>query len=258
MNLENVGTLVSEFFGMVVEPQEKSLVQLGETYHLSDFLPYKWYDTESELFISDNNLGFMLETAPLVGNSESMQKELSNIFTQILPEDSSIQTMIFADKNIGGLLKQYIRSRDNSSETMQSLAMRRSEFLSKLAIKSPLSPYVLRDFKCYMSVTLNLDMPVDLAIKKVREIKKQILATLSIVGVANRVMNADDLVKFLDGIFNSDFESTSLPSRKWNRYDAISDQVIAHDTDIIVEDDLLKLRREQTEINYDLLKQEVC
>jgi conjugal transfer ATP-binding protein TraC len=248
MNLESMGTLINEFFGLIVEPKEKTLVQLGESYHLSDFLPYKWYDIESELFISDNHLGFMLETAPLVGNSESMQKELSNIFTQILPEDSSIQTMIFADKNIGGLLEEYIRSRDNSSEIMQSLAIRRSEFLSKLAIKSFLSPYVLLDFKCYMSVTLNFDVPVDLAIKKVTEIKKQILATLAVVGVANKVMNADDLIRFLDCIFNSDFESTNPSSRRWNRYDPINEQIIAHDTDIVVEDDLLKLRREQTEI----------
>jgi conjugal transfer ATP-binding protein TraC len=248
MNLAFLGKKIDDIFSSIVEPKEKTLVQLGETYHLADFLPYKWYDIESELFVSENHLGFMLETAPLVGNSESMQKELSNIFTQILPEDSSIQALLFADKNINEFLEQYVRSRDNSSETMQSLAIRRAKFLNQLAIKSHLSPYVLRDFKCYMSVVLNLDTHLELAMRKAREIKKQILATLTVVGVAHRVMNADDLIRFLDGIFNSDFESTDLPLRKWNRHDPISEQIIAHDTDVIVEDDLLKLRRGQTEI----------
>ncbi|MDR3155769.1 MAG: type IV secretion system protein TraC [Holosporaceae bacterium] len=248
MNLASIGTRINEFFCGIMEPFPKLLVQLGETYHLSDFLPYKWYDVDSELFISDDHLGFMLETAPLVGNSESMQKELSNIFTQILPEDSSIQAMIFADKNIGGLLERYVRSRDISSETMQLLAIRRADFLSRLALKSHFSPYVLRDFRCYMSIVLNLDAPIDFAIQKVREIKKQILATLAIVGVASRVMNADDLIKFLDSVFNLDFTSTNPSSRKWNRFDPINEQIIAHDTDIAVEDDLLKLRQEQTEI----------
>jgi conjugal transfer ATP-binding protein TraC len=185
LNLEGLGRKISDVFSGLADPKEKTLADLEEAYHLSNFLPYQWYDTESELFISDKHVGFVLETLPLVGNSDSMQKELSNIFTQILPEESSIQTMIYADKNIGHILDQYIRARENSSEIMQTLAIRRTKYLSQLAIKSHLSPYVLRDFRCYMSVCINLDGNIDLAIQKVTEIKKQIAATLTVVGVPN-------------------------------------------------------------------------
>jgi conjugal transfer ATP-binding protein TraC len=195
---ECIGEKISDFFNGVAESKEKTLTELGELYHLSDFLPYQWYDTESGLFISEKHLGFILETAPLVGNSEIMQKELSNIFTQILPEESSIQTMIYADKNIGGILQQYVETRDNSSEVIQALAVRRAKYLSRLAIKSHLTPYVLRDFKCYMSVCVNLDNHVSLAIQKVAEIKKQIVATLTVVGVSNKIVNAEDLLRFLE------------------------------------------------------------
>jgi conjugal transfer ATP-binding protein TraC len=245
---EHIGKRVSDIFSGLVDPKGKTISFLEETHHLYDFLPYRWYDTESELFISDKHIGFVLETAPLVGNSESMQKELSNIFTQILPEESSIQTMIYADKNIGGILDDYVSARENSSEVMQTLATGRVKYLSQLAIKSHLAPYVLRDFKCYMSVCINLDTNVSLAIKKTKEIKKQIAATLTVVGVSNKVMNAEGLVKLLDGIFNTDFSNTDISQKKWNRYDPIRDQIIAHDTDIVVEDDLLKLRNGQTEI----------
>jgi len=81
INLENLGKKISDIFNGLADPKEKSLSSLGETHHLSNFLPYQWYDPESELFISEKHIGFILETAPLVGNSESMQKELSNIFT---------------------------------------------------------------------------------------------------------------------------------------------------------------------------------
>ncbi|MDR2781502.1 MAG: type IV secretion system protein TraC [Holosporaceae bacterium] len=246
--LEHIGRKISDIFSGLVDPKEKSLTELEEAHHLSDFLPYQWYDTESELFISDKHIGFVLETSPLVGNSDNMQKELSNIFTQILPEESSIQTMIYADKNIGHILDQYIKARENSSEIMQTLAMRRAKYLSQLAIKSHLSPYVLRDFRCYMSVCINLDGDVDLTIKKVTEIKKQIVATLTIVGVPNKVMNAERLIQFLDGVFNADFSCTDTSDKKWNRLDPIRNQIIAHDTDVIVEDDLLKLRNGKIEI----------
>ena len=255
INLENLGKKISDIFNGLADPKEKSLSSLGETHHLSNFLPYQWYDPESELFISEKHIGFILETAPLVGNSESMQKELSNIFTQILPEESSIQTMIYADKNIGGILSDYIETRENSSEVMQTLAVRRAKYLSKLAIKSHLTPYVLRDFKCYMSVCVNLNAigdhgseHVSIAIRKVKEIKKQIIATLTVVGVSNKVMKPEGLIKFLDGIFNADFRNTNMSGKKWNRHDPIRNQIISYDTDIVVEDDLLKLRKGKTEL----------
>ncbi len=253
--LENVGKRVSDIFSGFVEPKEETLVDLGEMYHLSDFLPYEWYDPESELFITDKHIGFILETAPLVGNSESMQKELSNIFTQILPEESSIQTMIYADKNISGILNHYVGVRENSSEVMQALAIRRAKYLGQLAIKSHLFPYVLRDFRCYMSVCINLetligrnDENIDVAIAKVKEIKKQISATLTVVGVPSIVVDAQSLIRFLDGVFNADFSNTNISTKKWNRFDPICDQIIAHDTDFVVEDNLLKIREGATEL----------
>ena len=245
---EQIGRKISDFFDKVLDPKEKSIKEIVDLYHLSDFLPYKWYDPDSGLFISDKHIGFVLETAPLVGNSESMQKELSNIFTQILPEESSIQTMIYADKNIGGILDNYIATRTNAINVMQELAIRRVKYLSQLAIKSHLSPYVLRDFKCYMSVCINLNTHLEQAIERVREIKKQIVATLTIVGVPNKMMNADDLIKLLDSIFNADFSNVKPSEKRWNRFELINNQIISNETDIIVDDDLIKIRNGKTEI----------
>lgn len=235
------------FYGFM-SPKERSFSDLGEVHHLSDFLPYEWYDPETGLFISEKSVGFILETAPLVGNNENMQKELSNIFTQILPEDSSLQALIYADKNVGDILEHYVKIREHSSEVVQALAYKRAEYLSKLAIKSHLFPYVLRDFKCFMSVCLNLNDPLSIAMKHAQKIKTQMTATLNVVGVSNRTLSADGLIRFLDGIFNADFSNTSPSSKKWNRFDEINNQIIANDTDFIVEDDLLKLRKEETEI----------
>lgn len=244
----NIGQKISDFFYGFMSPKERSFSDLGEVHHLSDFLPYEWYDPETGLFISEKSVGFILETAPLVGNNENMQKELSNIFTQILPEDSSLQALIYADKNVGDILEHYVKIREHSSEVVQALAYKRAEYLSKLAIKSHLFPYVLRDFKCFMSVCLNLNDPLSIAMKHAQKIKTQMTATLNVVGVSNRTLSADGLIRFLDGIFNANFSNTRPSSKKWNRFDEINNQIIANDTDFIVEDDLLKLRKEETEI----------
>ena len=244
--LEDIGKKIDSFFTRILTPKEKSLRDIEEVYHLSDFLPYKWYDDSTGLFISEKQIGFILETMPLVGNSENMQKELSNIFTQILPEESSIQTILYADKNIGKILDDYVHTRDQAIPVMKTLAKRRAEHLSQLAIKSHLHPYVLRDFSCYMSVCINLKSSLKLAIKKVQAIKSQIIATLNVVGVGCSVVDATHLLRFLDGIFNADFSDTKISKKRWNKFDPINDQVINFDTRIVVEEDLLI--RGETEI----------
>lgn len=245
---DNIRKRISQFFSGIMESEIPSLGKINKVYHLSDFLPYQWFDSETKLFISEKHIGFILETSPLVGSSESMQKELSNIFTQILPEKSSIQTILYADKNIGDILDEYKDLRKKSSEVVQILANRRAKYLSKLALKSHLAPYVLRDFKCYMSVSLNLEENIEKEIEKIIKIKTQIMATLNVVGVDSRIVDATGLIKFLDGIFNADFKNTECSRKKWNKFDPINGQIISNDTDLIIEDDILKLRQGGTEI----------
>ena len=84
-SLDNIGQQISDFFGGITEPREKTISDVSEVYHLSDFLPYQWYDQESELFISEKHIGFILQTAPLVGSSEAMQKNYLTSLRKFFP-----------------------------------------------------------------------------------------------------------------------------------------------------------------------------
>ena len=76
---------------------ERLCAQLMQFYPLQDLFPYESYDPEHQLFLNGDSVGFVLETPPLVGASEEMQKELSGLFQHVLPEDSSLQVMLWAD-----------------------------------------------------------------------------------------------------------------------------------------------------------------
>ena len=248
MDMSTISEKIRGLLTRIFNGREPKLSDLGEAYHLSNFFPYKWYDEERDIYISDNGVGIIFEILPLVGNSESMQKELSNIFTQILPEESSIQVMLYADKNIKEDLDNYVASRTNSTETLYTLAKRRAEYLGSLAIKSHLYPYVLRDFKGYVSISIKLKGGIDETIEEMVNIKKQIDATLNIVGVSHFILRPGDLLKLLDGIFNNDFSSIESSNKIWNKFDELSDQILSHDIDIAVEEDLLKLRDASLEV----------
>ena len=136
--LSQVSKKLDDIISTLLENNAPDHKKLAEVYHLSHYLPYKWYDDRNDLYISDTSLGVIFEVMPLVGNSEAMQKELSNIFTQILPEESNIQIMFFASQNIRNNLLNYVYSRQNSSNTLQRLARRRAEFFDTLTQKSHL------------------------------------------------------------------------------------------------------------------------
>ena len=79
IQLTKIKERINNLISTILEKKERSYKELGEVYHLSEYLPYKWYDEEKEVYVSENDVGIIFGVYPLVGNSESMQKELSNI-----------------------------------------------------------------------------------------------------------------------------------------------------------------------------------
>lgn len=248
IQLSEVKEKINRVISAILEKRERSYTELGEVYHLSEYLPYKWYEEENEIYISENDVGIIFGVYPLVGNSESMQKELSNIFTQILPEESNIQVMFLADKNIKEELDNYVKSREGSGETLEVLAERRAKHLEKCAIRSNLYPYVLRDFKGYISISLPIKNSVEESLEEISSIKKQINATLNIVGVGHFILEPNGLLKLTDEIFNNTLEKVEVLKKAWNPLEELNNQMISFDTDIEVEEDLLRLHDEELEI----------
>ena len=179
--LSDIGSAINHILGGIGDDFAKTPLEfMGDFFHISDFLPYKYFDNDEKVFVSESSIGFILETTPLVGNTEKTQAELSNIFTQILPIESSVQVLLYADKNIDKLMDDYIELRENSPHTLQQLAIRRAEHLKQLALQSHLSPYVLRDYRCFLSVSLQLDSTYEKSVQKAVAIRKQIVSTMGV------------------------------------------------------------------------------
>ncbi len=248
IQLREIKEKINNVISTILEKKERSYRELGEVYHLSEYLPYKWYDEEKEVYVSENDVGIIFGVYPLVGNSESMQKELSNIFTQILPEGSNIQVMFYADKNIKDTLDDYVNSRKGTGKTLEVLAERRAKHLEKCALKSNLYPYVLRDFKGYISITIPIRNKVKETLEEITSIKKQISSTMNIVGVSHFILEPNELMRLIDGIFNRALEKGEDLKRVWNSLEELNSQMISYETDLEVEEDLLKLHEGELEI----------
>src|SRR5690606_29767182 len=123
-----------------------------------------------------------------------------SLFQYILPEGSSLQTILWADPHIGDLCDFWKEARRNQTPIIQKLAERRSEFLKDMAFNSPQSPYVLRNFRCFLAYS-QLDCgnnPV--ALEGVAQILSQLKTALEMLRLPVTVWRPEDLIDTLEGM----------------------------------------------------------
>ena len=63
--LSQVSKKLDDIISTLLENNAPDHKKLAEVYHLSHYLPYKWYDDRNDLYISDTSLGLIFEVMPL-------------------------------------------------------------------------------------------------------------------------------------------------------------------------------------------------
>ncbi len=249
--LAKCGEKIFKFFGEkdfgFKEPSkfDKLYDQLSQFYIISDLFPYEHYDPKHQLFFNMDSVGFVLETPPLVGSSDEMQKEISSLFQHLLPENNSLQIMLFADPHIADYLDRWQKARANS--IVHSIAKRRVEHLKKFAFRSPNPPYSLRDFRCFISFSQKANHnPVIL--ESINQLKNQLKTTLEMLGLPVTVWSANELINTLSSIINMDPEQTNRCSKQWNSLQNIGEQIGDLGTHLAVSKDSLVLNQGKIKI----------
>ncbi len=81
------------------------------SHSLSEVLPYRSFDPETQIFVNTSSLGFVLETLPLVGCGDAIPRQLTGIFQHTLPLGSNLQCLLIASPRIDPWLKAWEQAR---------------------------------------------------------------------------------------------------------------------------------------------------
>ena len=244
--LYQLGSFITKLFGENEENLSYTrdiYTQMADFYTLSDFLPFDHFDTNRQLFINDHSWGFVIETAPLVGCSEAMQKEINNIFSITLPEDSSLQTILFADPDISLTLHHYINKRNQISSSIDTLrntnnhnldkkllhhlAEQRAHYLCKRSTPKENIPQgaPIRNIRCILaySTPRTSNTPKE----NLKTIQDHIISTLEMMGLPVHIWCPTDLLNFLNRTLYPTWNNkiTLQKPAKWNQHERISYQV---------------------------------
>ena len=63
--LSQVSKKLDDIISTLLENNAPDHKKLAKVYHLSHYLPYKWYDDRNDIYISDTSLGLIFEVMPL-------------------------------------------------------------------------------------------------------------------------------------------------------------------------------------------------
>ena len=203
---------------------------------LTSLLPYATYDDETGLFYNTDSVGFVIETEPLTGASQEIQTQIQNFFNTVMPTESALQVILYADPCIGAFTDAYQKTRNTeagktSFPILQKMVKNRCEFFDTLCYESAYSPFTVRNFRVLWAFTIGSD---GVRAADVLSVREQLQSTLSMIGLNPFVWKPVDLLQTVDSIIHCANGMTKVRNCVWNPYQNLSDQLaeISHRTDV--------------------------
>lgn len=232
------GEAVAADFGESKNTKDRSsfIKGLFDVAQLTSLLPYATYDDETGLFYNTDSVGFVIETEPLTGASQEIQTQIQNFFNTVMPTESALQVILYADPCIGTFTDYYQKTREHEAgkttfPILQKMVKNRTEFFDTLCYGSDYSPYTVRNFRNLWAFTISSEGARAAEILSVRE---QLFSTLSMIGLNPFVWKPVDLLETVDSILHCARGQTKVRDFVWNAYQNLSDQLatVSHRTDI--------------------------
>ena len=226
----------------------------GDTHSLSQWLPYRAYLEDRQVFVNRDALGYCLEVRPQSGADEDMARVLTALYAAC-PAGTGIQFHLLASPDIRGTLGRYADLRlldevipeldvnmqkwgraGRHNNIHRTMARRRVAHYLAGARHSllPNQSYLLRNFRLIVSVSLP-GSPENLSrIEELLLLRDAHRATLHAAGFPSRSWTAGELINWVSGLVDphrQDGEGLSLtydPGRE------LRDQVIDRSTKLCI------------------------
>lgn len=234
-----------ELSGKRNSPTLNTLLNFLDQHSLGEILPYRLYDENYEIYINEGNQGLVFEATPLVGATEQTISLLTNIIEHLLPENSSIQFLLYASPKISNYLKAWADHRAERGEIFSQLAKERIDFLSKGARGSLLKSgdFPIRNFRLIISVSLEETVTKT----SVLTLKDSLKRSLKSINIDTISLSPDKLLQLAGEFFSPDL--SPVPRNvTWRKNDLINNQCAFPDTSSQITPNGLTINEDETEI----------
>lgn len=229
-----LGALKTIFYGERFAPADAVpralLDQLSTIPRLTGILPYLGWMQDERLFVLDQgafgskaglSLGFCIETVPQTGANEEMERVLASLFMSC-PPGTGIQITLYASPHILPILKEqanmlpvdeerqtagdFASIERRNKNIFRALGRRRVDHYLRGISKSLFSHhvYLLRDYRCVISITTPFDPKVPAEIEEAIRIRESAHATLRSAHLPGWDWGPEHLLNFVGDFFDHD------------------------------------------------------
>jgi conjugal transfer ATP-binding protein TraC len=222
-----------EVFDLSFDGHDSSLMQYSSATPEScdgdairRLIPYRTYDTDSQIFVQDHSYGFILEAAPMVGATDEIVKQLSQAFSAQLPEKAWVTVIDYASNRVGGHLHAWCQPRVELGGLTAKLASHRVQYLSKAIHDSLYKDFSLRLYDYRVMITVSLEgKPNSNDIDNMMSTRDSMQASLKQAHIDTRIMEREGLLSFTQEIMGNSGDTFS-PQVEVNDYDPLNVQAV--------------------------------
>lgn len=240
-NLKSIYAGIANACGLAenVESENTSTIVdkiLAGTFALDDYLSYRYFDEENNLFLSDGNIcGFMLEISPIVGVDDSVHKNLSHFFNDELPEYSYLQFLLVASHDVEDILSHWQEARTNSSPLLDKITKRRAQFVRERATSFGVSDgRIARDYRIFVSFSQIIDTKNNTK-SGITGFRDSFINKLESLQLAPRTCDAIDLIRLVRTMLQMELSTNT--SASYNPLELLSKQIVSPSVMQGIEDD---------------------
>jgi conjugal transfer ATP-binding protein TraC len=208
----------------------------------SEWLPYRAWLEDRQVFVNRDSLGFCLEVRPQSGADEEMTRVLTALYAAS-PPGTGIQFHLFASPDIRAPLARYagLRRPDEDvpefahlgragrhSNIHRTMARRRVEYYLAGSRSSllPAQNYLLRDFRLVVSVSI-AGNPEDLThLDDLLLVRDSVRATLHAAGFPSKAWTAADLINWVSALIDPHRQTGDCLALPYDDGRELRDQVI--------------------------------
>lgn len=231
----------AQWFGSVFGDREAEQSEPGSMAvpMLSDWLPYRSYAPEKQLFHNTSSLGFALEVSPLLGADDRTVEVLSQFLSDGVPDGCTIQIMAFQSPRVGDVLKRYAAPRHLAGGVFRKLAEHRREKLSNGAWDSlsESGPFHIRHHRVFISVSAPFGKVGEEDMVMVRD---TMISLFQSIEVTSKILVPLDLVSLIDDLTAPSLDVSDHQDH-YSPLDPIADQCIRRDVRIAVQPERMVL-----------------
>jgi conjugal transfer ATP-binding protein TraC len=209
---------------------------------LSDLLPYRSWDEQNGLYVSNGTLGWILEAIPMIGASETTNKMLGDLFTQSVPTGAIAQIISYGSPKIASVVDTWAAERAARGGIFKKLAERRREHFRRAAWESASTkdPFYFRDYRIFIAMEMPANAP--LAVDQLVEARGKFQSDLKAMQeVESTVVKPRELIRFLGEVLNP---SPNIRSRgdDYEPEQWLNQQIVDSETRFTIYRDRIEIR----------------